>query len=180
VALTLFMLSHYAADAHMPLHCDSRQFSEGCNLHGKMEEVWEKQIKLHFDIDATSDRFYFNREGYPLNKGALTYSLSLLKQVEDELDQREFIIDYGTGNKNVREFVAAICQYSYLLSFSFIPQGYDHTNVTTDNWRTLPGQCITLDQLSLFTLTDAIDSVARIWFRVWRRYSQWKEGRNKP
>ena len=29
VALILFMLSHYVADAHVPFHCDSRRFSEG-------------------------------------------------------------------------------------------------------------------------------------------------------
>ena len=41
IALQLFMLSHYIADAHMPLHCDNRSFHKG--LHGSMEAVWGRR-----------------------------------------------------------------------------------------------------------------------------------------
>jgi hypothetical protein len=46
IVLELFSLSHYLADAHMPLHCDSREFSlnECGNIHGKIEEEWEDWI----------------------------------------------------------------------------------------------------------------------------------------
>lgn len=57
VALRLFMLSHYIADAHMPLHCDSRRFSEGINLHGKIEGLWDDEIRRFYEIDLLNERF---------------------------------------------------------------------------------------------------------------------------
>jgi hypothetical protein len=46
IVLSLFSLSHYLADAHMPLHCDTRTFSStACgNIHGDIEEEWENWI----------------------------------------------------------------------------------------------------------------------------------------
>jgi hypothetical protein len=46
IVLELFALSHYLADAHMPLHCDAREFSlKGCgDIHGKIEEQWENWV----------------------------------------------------------------------------------------------------------------------------------------
>jgi len=46
IALTFFTLAHYVADAHMPLHCDARDFSnEECgNIHGCVEERWENWV----------------------------------------------------------------------------------------------------------------------------------------
>jgi len=180
IALILFMLSHYVADAHVPFHCDSRRFSSGVNLHGQLEEVWEKEVERYFDIDEANERFFYNREGYPLPKTSPDYSGSFLKRVEDELVKRKFLVDWGTGNGNVREYMTALCQYSYLLSYIFIPQKYNETNVSLDNWQKLPDQGISLEYLSFVVLSDSIDSIARIWLRLWRRYVQWKEGRDEP
>ena len=46
IVLCLFSLSHYLADAHMPLHCDMRRFSsKKCgDIHGKIEREWEDWI----------------------------------------------------------------------------------------------------------------------------------------
>ncbi len=46
IILSLFTLSHYLSDAHMPLHADSRGFSdEKCgNVHGLVEEEWENWV----------------------------------------------------------------------------------------------------------------------------------------
>lgn len=46
IVLSLFALSHYLADAHMPLHCDTRTFSsKACrNIHGRIEEEWEDWV----------------------------------------------------------------------------------------------------------------------------------------
>ena len=60
IALLLFMLSHYVADGHMPLHCDSRRFSDG--VHDSMEGRWEKLITRHYRIDRTNDRFLYDPE----------------------------------------------------------------------------------------------------------------------
>jgi hypothetical protein len=180
IALILFMLSHYAADAHMPLHCDSRQFSEGINLHGYIEDKWEKMIELHYRIDRDNERFFYDPDGYPLRDMShdQEYQSSPLKKVSEALDGREFLISWGRDNQNVWDFMSAICEHSYLLSYCFLPPEYNHTNVTPENWQSLSP--MPFEDYSVAVLSDAIDSIARIWLRVWRRYMIWeKEQRAK-
>jgi hypothetical protein len=178
VALWLFMLSHYVADGHMPLHCDDRKFSEGADIHGEMEGEWDKEIGKYYEIDKSdkrNERFFYDPRGYPLrnqNKEQ-AYNSSYLKRVEDELSERKFAEEFGTGNSNVGDFAHAICQYSYLFSYYFLPEQYDPTNVTLKNWKFLGG--LSFEELSVAVLADAIDSIARVWFRAWRRYARWKK-----
>jgi hypothetical protein len=173
IALILFMLSHYVADGHVPFHCDARQFSEGINLHGHVEGMWDEVIKYHYLVDKDNERFFYDPSGYPLrnSKFEKDYQSSFLKMVDDFLRDREFSKDFGSDNGNVWDFMSAICQYSYLLSYSIIPQGYDDTNVTLDNWESLGSP--PFDEVSRAVLSDAIDSISRVWFRVWQRYLKW-------
>jgi hypothetical protein len=177
IALLLFMLSHYVADAHMPFHCDSRRFSEGKNLHGYIEGKWDDIIRRYYRIDEDNDRFFYDPDGYPLraledSRIDQEYQASFLKTVEDVLRDRKFVISWGAKNSNVWDFMSAICQYSYLLSYRFIPEQYNHTNVTLTNWQSLG--LISFDDFSVAALSDAIDSIARVWFRVWRKYLKWE------
>lgn len=172
VATRLFMLSHYIADAHMPLHCDGRKFSSGSDIHASMEDQWDKEIRKHFSLDLSNERFFYNPEGYPLRTRS-DYSQSFLKRVDDGLGTRPFSIEYGGTNNNVLTYMLAVCQNSYFLSYAFLPQGYDETNVNTQNWKSLPGQVLDFERLSEIVFNDAIDAIARIWFRVWRRYVDW-------
>jgi hypothetical protein len=180
VALWLFMLSHYVADAHVPFHCDSRQFSEGADIHGKMEREWDKEVQKFYKLDHKNERFFYDPRGYPLMEPGKErkYESSYLKKVEDALSRRVYMesVDgsFGTGNRNVREFMGAICQYSYLLSYYFVPKQYDHTNIKPkDDWKSLGG--LSFEELSVAVLADAIDSIARVWLRAWRRYAKWIE-----
>ena len=177
IALLLFMLSHYIADAHMPLHCDSRRFSEGKNIHGYIEGKWDDMIRRYYLIDRDNDRFFYDAAGYPLRevwKSGIDqeYQSSILKTVDDVLRDRKFIMSWGAKNHNAWDFMSAICQYSYLLSYRFISEEYDHTTVTVTNWQSLG--TISFDDFSIAVLSDAIDSIARVWFRVWRRYMKWE------
>lgn len=180
IALLLFMLSHYVADAHMPFHCDSRKFSEGMDLHGHIEGEWDDMIRHYYRVDEDNERFFYNPDGYPLRESNRDqkYQSSFLKTVGDELSNREFITSWGTKNSNVWDFMSAVCQYSYLLSYSFIPEQYNYADVTLQNWKSLGS--ISFDQFSATIFSDAIDSIARVWFRVWRRYLKWeREQRTK-
>lgn len=174
IALLLFMLSHYIADAHMPFHCDSRNFSEKMNLHGVIEAEWDDLVRLFYQIDLSNERFFYDPSGYPLrySNKEQEYQLSFLKRVEDELREREFVVSWGPKNGNVWDFMSALCQYSYLLSYCFIPQPYNHINVTSENWKSLGS--ISFEDFSLAIFSDAIDSIARVWFRVWQKYMKWK------
>ncbi len=175
VAQWLFMLSHYVADAHVPFHCDGRKFSEGENIHGQMEKEWDDDIRRYYKIDADNERFFYDEHGYPLRNLRKTrkYESSFLKKVDDKIFQRKFILSYGRQNENVWDFMSAVCQHSYLLSYSFLPPKYNQTNVTLRNWKSLGN--IKFEDLSVAVLADAIDSIARIWFRVWRRYAKWEK-----
>lgn len=175
VALWLFMLSHYVADAHVPFHCDYRKFSEGENIHGKMEGEWEKEIEHYYEIDKDNERFLYNKHYYPLmySDKDQEYESSYLKRVENELCIRDFNESFGTGNNNVRGFIKAVCQHSYLLSFCFLPPECSPENVTLSNWKTMGS--IDFEDLSAAVLTDTIDSISRILFRVWRRCDRWKK-----
>lgn len=175
IALLLFMLSHYVADAHMPLHCDARRFSEGMNLHGHIEGEWDDMIKRHFQIDEVNERFLYDPYSYPLRdpNHEQEYQTSFLKIVENTLNDRAFTISWGAGSNNVWDFMSAICQHSYLLSYSFIPEQYNEANVTAGNWNSIGS--LSFEDLSVAVFTDAIDSIARIWFRVWRRYMKWRK-----
>jgi hypothetical protein len=173
IALILFMLSHYVADAHMPLHCDHRPFSDGKDIHGAIEELWELEVEKYFEIDVLNHRFFYNPRSYPLLKIGCDYSTSLLNAVECDLTKRPFVIDYGKGNNNVLDYMRVICQYSYLLSHSFVPLPNDNS-ITLAKLKA-QNQPVCFEEMSRIVLADAIDSVARVWLRVWRRYAQWKE-----
>ena len=174
IALLLFMLSHYVADAHMPFHCDSRRFSAGENLHAHIEDDWDYVIRRCYLVDEVNDRFRYGPDGYPLKDSAndQEYQSSFLKTVDDAILDRRFTKSWGAQNNNVWDFMSAICQYSYLLSYSIVPEQYDHTNVTLTNWQSLGS--ISFNDLSVAVLSDAIDSISRVWFRVWRRYLRWE------
>jgi hypothetical protein len=180
VALWLFMLSHYVADAHVPVHCDCRQFSNEKNIHGELEKVWDDEIRKYYCLDMPNERFFYDRAGYPAReeneKTAKAYESSFLKAAGDELAGRKFEVSFGPGNDNVWDFMNAICHHSYLLSYSFFPPEYGPDNVNLDNWKTLASfPELTIEKLSTVVLADAVDSVARVWFRIWRRYETWNK-----
>lgn len=170
VSLILFMLSHYVADAHVPVHCDSRKFSDGDDIHSEMEGVWEGAVKRSFEIDAANNRFLYEKDGYPALKNPAAFESSVLKKAVDDLTTRAFVVTYGTGNTNVLAYIHAICRHSYLLSYSFIPPEFNEKNVTKATWQNLARQSVTAEEMNVAVLSDAIDSVARVWLRVWRRY----------
>ncbi|MCX5801439.1 MAG: hypothetical protein NTX17_08645 [Candidatus Eisenbacteria bacterium] len=179
IALILFMLSHYVADGHVPFHCDARMFSKGKNLHAHVEGRWDEAVRHYYRIDEDNERFFYDSNGYPLMFSGTDeeYESSYLRAVDDSLKNRTFTKEFGDKNNNVWDFMSAVCQHSYLLSYSMIPQGYDHTNVTLKNWEALGSA--PFGEVSRAILSDAIDSIARVWFRVWQRYVKWEaEQRN--
>jgi hypothetical protein len=175
LALLLFMLSHYVADAHMPLHCDKRNFSAHGDVHGDIEGEWEKMVKRFYKCDLKRERFQYDPEGYPLPdvKREKEFQSSPLAAVVSEVSSRKFDVSYGGTNKNVWDFMSAVCQYSYLLSYGLFPEGIDPTTVTPDNWKSLG--TVKFDDVTIGVLSDAIDSIARVWLRVWRRYVVWEK-----
>jgi hypothetical protein len=104
VATLFFMLSHYIADAHMPLHCDNRTFAN--------------------------------------------------------------------SNDNTWDYMTAITQYSYLLSYKMLPSKYSDSNCTISTISNADPN-YDFNAYSKIILSDAIISIAKVWFRVWNKYQKW-------
>lgn len=167
IAMRFFILSHYIADCHMPLHCDDRSFSSGENIHGFIETQWDNQVKKSYKVDTANQRFYYDPQGYPL----VDKITPLMQQVEDDVKNREFVYTWGTGNKSTWDYMSAVSQYSYLMAYHMIPSTYDES-LTKAQYKTTP-EWARLDADSRIILSDAIDSIARIWLHVWVRYQDW-------
>jgi len=168
VATIFFMLSHYIADAHMPLHCDVRQFSEGKDIHATIEKEWDEAMKECYSIDYENERFFYNPEGYPLTiktNGMFTW-------IDQQLVSRAFSSNYGPGNDNTWDFMSAITQYSYLTAYQMIPAQYNDKNLDWNTFIQLKTG-YTFEDYSKFLLMDAIDSISKVWLRVWMRYLEW-------
>jgi len=168
VAAILFMLSHYIADCHMPLHCDGRSFSDDNGLHADIEAYWDKQVKKCYPIDKRYSRFQYDPEGYPLKRD----THPIIDWVEEQIISRPFDSQYGTGNRQTWDFMSAIAQHSYLTAYVMIPPDADPM---TYNFKTMVQQFTpaAFDQLSRELLIDAIDSITKVWFRAWKRYLDW-------
>ena len=98
IVLQLFSLSHYLADAHMPLHCDAREFSlkECGNIHGLIEEQWENWVIQKNSGDELTNILSESERGEKFlkicyNTQAATWKNcqyskeSILKKFDDEL-----------------------------------------------------------------------------------------------
>ncbi len=168
IATLFFMLSHYIADAHMPLHCDVRSFSDKDDIHAHIEKEWDDVIQKCFDIDYDNERFFYDASGYPLKKSSNT----LVDWLEQEITSRPFSASWGIDNDNTWDFMAAITQYSYLTAYKMIPESYNENNL---NWTSFKGlnTGISFDEYSKYILIDSIDSISKVWLRVWNKYQCW-------
>ena len=172
IAMRFFILSHYIADCHMPLHCDSRSFSSGENIHGYIETLWDNQVKASYSIDNDNNRFFYDPDGYPLPKKMTP----LMQAVENELVTRTYQHGWGSENDNTWDYISAVSEYSYLMAYNMIPAEYDEKNLTKELFRTTDTYK-NLDNYSQIIFSDAIDSIARVWLHVWARYRNWAKGK---
>lgn len=172
IAMRFFILSHYIADCHMPLHCDCRSFSSGENVHGYMETQWDNQVKKSYKVDTDNQRFYYDPDGYPLQDKVTP----LMQAVEADLVNREYVHSWGTGNNNAWDYMSAVSEYSYLMAYRMIPDSYDETTLTKAAYKTTE-EWAHFEEYSQYILSDAIDSIARVWLHVWIRYQDWAKKR---
>ena len=153
IAMRFFILSHYIADCHMPLHCDCRSFSSGANIHGFIESEWDKEVKKSYRIDTANNRFFYAPDGYPLPDKMSP----LIQAVEDEVVNREYLHSWGTGNSNTWDYMSAVSEYSYLMAYRLIPANYKETELTKEMYKASEAYA-NLEEYSRVILCDAIDS----------------------
>lgn len=172
IAMRFFILSHYIADAHMPLHCDARSFANKNEVHAFIEDMWDKQVRQSYRIDENNNRFFYDPEGYPL-KNEMT---PLIRYVEEELERREFIWAWGAGCRNTWDYMSGITQYSFLLSRDLVPDDRKPEDITTEYYRTSEAFTGHFEEYSRIILADAVESIAKVWLHAWVRYRDWWRG----
>lgn len=163
MALRFFMLSHYLADAHMPLHCDARSLGK---IHASIEGEWENQIKKSYNIDIDNERFFYDPNGYPLATADMT---PLIKAVEEKVITRPFNYSWGSAD-GTREYAQAIGQYSFMLAQEMFPESLGDCTLTQYKKSEVFAN---FDKYSAMLMADAVDSIARAWLHVWVRYRNW-------
>ena len=175
VALLLFMLTHYIADAHMPLHCDARPGEvSGFDLHDAIEQSWENEVVKIYKIDIGNQRFIYEDNGQPLRVDLPFYATSILKTVDDELAKRDFNVDYGKGSSDVLDYMYTVSRYSFLHSYTYLPSGFKPAQLDQTTLQLTDGSGLTFREMSLNSLSDAVDAVARVWLHVVRRFIKWE------
>ncbi len=164
IALMYFVLSHYVADAHMPLHCDARDLSYDQKrqvfkgFHAKLEAYWEKNIPgdLVFlalpsmSLDTAVARLPKDSIFTPLVDGTATFNFRTLARGRDEWEE---MID--------------VCRTSFALSRHLIPNGVK----TVDDVIEFRSE-EELEEASRAIFSDAAKTVAAIWLKSWMRYAK--------
>lgn len=171
IALLLFALSHYIADAHMPLHCDARSHdARGFKVHSAVEDYWGSEVKKYYAVDESRGRFYYDPYGAVMHAPSTDFDGSILDRVEKELAARAFTITYGDAG-NVLDYMFAVTHCSYLAAWAWLPEGYTIDRKTLE----VSSAPLTFADMSVAVLADAVDAVARVWYRVIRRYLEWEK-----
>lgn len=172
IAMRFFILSHYIADGHMPLHCDARSFYNKNEVHAFIEKMWDDQVQAAYKIDEYNERFYYDKDGYPLLNED-TEPSPLIKYVEKELRDRSFSWDWGDDNNNTWDYMSGITQYSYLLAYDLIPADRDPKQISTEYYLGTEAYQEHFEEYSKIILGDAVESIAKVWLHAWCRYRSW-------
>ena len=170
IALRFFILSHYIADGHMPLHCDARSFYNKNAVHSFIEQEWDDMVQDSYYIDEDNNRFFYDKDGYPLQQQELS---PLMKYVEDDLLKREFIWSWGDGCGNTWDYMSGITQYSYLMAYRLIPADRPPKEITKEYYKESEAYKEHFMEYSKIILGDAVESIAKIWLHAWVRYRDW-------
>ena len=170
MAMRFLIMSHYIADAHMPLHCDARSLG---TIHTAVENQWESAVKKSYMIDEDNERFFYDPNGYPLKTDKMK---SLMSLVEEKILSRPFIYNWGYSDYSTWDYMSAVTEYSYLLAYEMFPSDFEDTGWT--NYKKTPAAA-RFEEYSLKLMTDAIDSIARAWLHVWIRYRLWGPDKQK-
>ncbi len=170
MAMRFFIMSHYIADAHMPLHCDARSLG---TIHTAVESQWESAVKKSYIIDEDNERFFYDPNGYPLKADKMK---SLMTLVEEKILSRPFVYNWGNSDYSTWDYMSAVTEYSYLLAYEMFPRDFEDMGWTA--YKKTPAAA-RFEEYSSKLMADAIDSIARAWLHVWIRYRLWGPDKSK-
>jgi hypothetical protein len=193
IAIFLLMLAHYICDAHVPPHCDDRDFYKPSKIHPELEDFWDKEIKKYYKVSKKSKQFDLDanqmlqrdakKRGY--EESVLYECDKVLKEKKTEWqnigttkkDWRAFL---GSTNRNFWDYMVGVCIVSFHLSVKMFPikppAGVNYNKVKIMEKQPFKDSVI---QYSPYILADAINSVALLWLATWERWGQLKEKKER-
>lgn len=165
IAMILWMASHYIADAHMPFHCDNRALgsSEKQKTHGKIEDLWGKQVPSAFRSDTILEMDADAILATPLPEGSRFTGIKFGSKI------------YGLKNNGDpwKECVY-ISRASFATSFALIPPNVapvddETTQVSLEDILDEHQFCgeKRFWKISVAIMTDAVNAIARFWQDAW-------------
>lgn len=187
VANFFLMLSHYICDAHVPVHCDSRDFYKPSKVHPDLEAFWETEIKKYYKVSTKKEQFDLDenqnlqrnmkREGFEnsiLHECDKILSKTTWADMKGSGDWRKFL---GKTNKNLWDYLVSVCLVSFHMSLEMFPApapaGVNYNKVRIMNVSPFKETVI---KYSPKILADAINSVALLWLATWERWELLAKG----
>ncbi len=179
IAILFLMLSHYVCDAHVPVHCDSRDFYTPSKVHPDLEEFWEDEIKKYYRVSTETEQFDLDEEqNLQLDTNREGFEDSILNKCDEVLRQsawdnmgrtkRNWRIFLGRGNNNIWDYLVSVCLVSFHMSLKMFPlDAVDYDEVRIMEVSPFKESVI---QYSPYILADAINSVALVWLATWERW----------
>ena len=165
LGMRFFMMAHYIADGHMPMHCDERPLRR---IRDCIGSAWERDVRLSYKVDLANERFFYDRYGYPKKEDKVSL---LLRKVEEKILNREFVLGWGGKNNNLYDYMKAVTHRSYLMSYELFPADFDDMG-----WKDYKETTVYkkhFEEYSVMILSDAIDSIARAWLNAWVDFHNW-------
>jgi len=168
IALTFFVLSHYVVDAHMPLHCDLRDFgSERAGLRRRLPQ------RLHPSVEELWESYFPTKEELVLHEHLRTSVSDIISSLPErslvEIDtNNKYKLNpkiYSTVSDEWVEMVH-VARVSYAVSRKWIDRPYKdvseliNSSARSDEFKHVIN-CI---------FHDAVESVGRLWMKAWKRF----------
>lgn len=167
IALMFFILSHYITDAHMPLHCDLRDFGSDRSTMGRLPS------ELHPSIEKLWESYFPPKETLVLHEHL---RLSIDEVVSSLPEDSLIAIDRDDRYKLTPRIsrtvgdewqeMVHIARTSYALSRKWIDAPYEHVNDLIAS----PAKREEFKDVTNRIFHDAVESVARLWLKAWQRF----------
>jgi len=181
------MLAHYVCDAHVPVHCDNRDFYTPSKIHPDIEAFWEREIKKYYIVSTGTEQFDLDEnQNLQRDNSRKGFEESILHKCDEVLEQsvwedmtaggdwRTFL---GKTNKNFWDYLISVCLVSFHLSLKMFPleppAGVNYDTVRIMKVSPFKEAVI---EYSPYILADAINSVALLWLSAWERWELLAKG----
>jgi hypothetical protein len=161
ISTFFFMMSHYVADAFMPLHCDKRPLAA---YSGKMHKQWEQ----HWE-NLVGD--YFAKDALHTCEDDSQTVIGKSRDLDDELGLRfKLPITYDQSH-DVWKSAVYWCRASFALASQIFPEDkFPYDGDELPKYGTYLKNDNSLPDWDRIVLQTAVYSVAGIWKKIWRKF----------